>query len=112
LSQITDVEPDPMRHARGVEAPLPDPLLDPRWGDVGDDTPSPGQRSLRAIAGTLLVEISLPKLLFAGTVSLLLPAVLLGTNALGIVSVEQARRLGGGRRSIRRRDGSSRCTTT
>jgi hypothetical protein len=57
-------------------------LVDPRWGDLEDDTASPGQRSLLAIAGSLLVEISLPKLLFAWTVSLLLPAVLLGLAPL------------------------------
>jgi predicted MPP superfamily phosphohydrolase len=57
-------------------------LLDPRQGDFEDDTASPGQRSLLAIAGSLLVEISLPKLLFAWTVSLLLPAVLLGLTPL------------------------------
>ena len=54
------------------------PLVDPRQGDVEDDAASPGPRSMLAIAGSLLVEISLPKLLFAWTVSLLLPAVLLG----------------------------------
>ncbi|MEH2526436.1 MULTISPECIES: metallophosphoesterase family protein [unclassified Bradyrhizobium] len=53
-------------------------LVDPRHGDIEDDAASPGQRSLLAIAGSLLVEISLPKLLFAWTVLLLLPAVLLG----------------------------------
>jgi hypothetical protein len=53
-------------------------LVDPRRGDIEDDAASPGQRSLLAIAGSLLVEISLPKLLFAWTVSLLLPALLLG----------------------------------
>jgi predicted MPP superfamily phosphohydrolase len=58
------------------------PLLDPRQGDVEDDAASPGRRSLLAIAGSLLVEISLPKLLFAWTVSLLLPAVLLGLTPL------------------------------
>src|SRR6266478_1594622 len=58
------------------------PLVDPRQGDVEDDAASPGQRSLLAIAGSLLVEISLPKLLFAWTVSLLLPAVLLGLAPL------------------------------
>jgi hypothetical protein len=58
------------------------PLLDPRQGDVEDDAASPGQRSLLAIAGSLLVEVSLPKLLFAWTVSLLLPAVLLGLTPL------------------------------
>src|SRR5215471_18564114 len=57
-------------------------LVDPRQGDVEDDAASPGQRSLLAIAGSLLVEISLPKLLFAWTVSLLLPAVLLGLAPL------------------------------
>jgi hypothetical protein len=57
-------------------------LVDPRHGDVEDDAASPGQRSLLAIAGSLLVEISLPKLLFAWTVSLLLPAVLLGLAPL------------------------------
>src|SRR6266481_9701758 len=58
------------------------PLVDPRQGDVEDDAASPGQRSLLAIAGGLLVEISLPKLLFAWTVTLLLPAVLLGLAPL------------------------------
>src|SRR5258707_1387612 len=57
-------------------------LIDPRHGDIEDDAASPGQRSLLAIAGTLLVEISLPKLLFAWTVLLLLPAVLLGLAPL------------------------------
>jgi hypothetical protein len=57
-------------------------LIDPRDGDIEDDAASPGQRSLLAIAGSLLVEISLPKLLFAWTVLLLLPAVLLGLAPL------------------------------
>src|ERR1700686_5568134 len=58
------------------------PLVDPRQGDVEDDAASPGHRSLLAIAGSLLVETSLPKLLFAWTVSLLLPALLLGFTPL------------------------------
>jgi predicted MPP superfamily phosphohydrolase len=57
-------------------------LIDPRHGDVEDDASSPGERSLLAITGSLLVEISLPKLLFAWTISLLLPAVLLGVVPL------------------------------
>ncbi|WFU15058.1 metallophosphoesterase [Bradyrhizobium sp. CB3481] len=57
-------------------------LIDPRHGDIEDDAASPGQRSLLAITGSLLVEISLPKLLFAWTVLLLLPAVLLGLAPL------------------------------
>ena len=57
-------------------------LIDPRQGDIEDDAASPGRRSLLAIAGSLLAEISLPKLLFAWTVLLLLPAVLLGLAPL------------------------------
>lgn len=57
-------------------------LLDPRDGDFEDDAASPEQRSLFAIVGSLLVEISPAKLLFAWTVSLLLPGVLLGLAPL------------------------------
>jgi predicted MPP superfamily phosphohydrolase len=58
------------------------PLVDPRLGDIEDDLTSPKQRSLLAIAGGLLAEISLPKLLFAWTMLLLVPAVLLGVAPL------------------------------
>ncbi|MGO9628907.1 MAG: metallophosphoesterase family protein [Xanthobacteraceae bacterium] len=58
------------------------PLLDPRQGDVEDDVSSPKQRSLLAIAGSLLAEISLPKLAFAWTFSILVPALLLGAAPL------------------------------
>jgi predicted MPP superfamily phosphohydrolase len=61
-----------------LAAPELDPLVDPRRGDVGDDLASPTQRSLLSIAGSLLIEISLPKLLFAATALVLVPAVLLG----------------------------------
>jgi predicted MPP superfamily phosphohydrolase len=57
-------------------------LINPRHGDIEDDAASPGQRSLLAIAGSLLVEISLPKLLFAWMVTLLFPALLLGFTPL------------------------------
>jgi hypothetical protein len=59
-----------------------DPLVDPRWGDAGDDVASPQQRSFLSIAGSVLVEISLPKLLLAGTVLVVLPAMLLGVAPL------------------------------
>src|SRR5258708_14680242 len=70
--------PDSTGNAAGIGSQL----VNPREGDVEDDAASPEQRSLLAIAGNLLVEISLPKLLFAWTVSLLLPAVLLGLAPL------------------------------
>ena len=59
-----------------------DALIDPRDGDIEDDAASPDQKSLLAIAGSLLVEISLPKLLFAWAVTLLFPALLLGFTPL------------------------------
>jgi hypothetical protein len=57
-------------------------LLDPRRGDIEDNSSSPKSRSLLAIARTLLAEVSIPNLLFAWTISLLLPAVLLGLAPL------------------------------
>ncbi len=59
-----------------------DQLFDPRRGDAEDDASSTKERSLLAIAGSLLAEISLPKLFFAWTVSILLPAALLGLAPL------------------------------
>lgn len=57
-------------------------LVDPRRGDIEDDASSTVQKSLLAIAGSLLAEISLPKLLFALTLSIVLPAILLGLAPL------------------------------
>src|SRR5215468_11883880 len=82
LEQDPDVTAAVLRHAGDGAQPALDPLVDPRWGDVGDDAASTKRRSLLAIAGSLLVEISLPKLLLAATVLLLLPAVLLGIAPL------------------------------
>src|SRR5262245_15364614 len=59
-------------------------LVDPRNGDAEDDRSATKQRSLFAIAGSLLVEISLPKLLLAW--SLALPAMLLGFAPLVVTA--------------------------
>ncbi len=58
------------------------PLLDPRNGDVEDDTSSTKGRSLLSLAGTLLVEISLPKLVAAWLLLVALPCFLLGLTPL------------------------------
>jgi hypothetical protein len=58
------------------------PLIDPRLGDVEDDASSTKQRSLLAIAGSLLAEISLPKLALAWLLLIMLPGVLLGLSPL------------------------------
>jgi 3',5'-cyclic AMP phosphodiesterase CpdA len=67
------------RGPEGVEA-----ILDPRLGDMENDRSATKQRSLLAIAGSLLAEISLPKLIFAWATSILLPAVLLGLAPLAL----------------------------
>ena len=58
------------------------PLLDPRRGDIEDDASSTKRRSLLGIAGSLLAEISLPKLLTAWLLLVVLPGVLLGVAPL------------------------------
>jgi Calcineurin-like phosphoesterase len=57
-------------------------LLDPRDGDAEDDASSPKQKSLLAIAGSLLAEISVTKLLIAWAASIVLPAAVLGLAPL------------------------------
>jgi hypothetical protein len=54
------------------------PVIDPREGDIEDDASSSKRRSMLSLAGSLLVEISLPKLLVAWTLLLVLPALTLG----------------------------------
>src|SRR5262245_37122809 len=57
-------------------------LIDPRSGDAEDDASSTKKRSLIAIAGSLLAEISLTKLVAAWFVLIVLPAILLGVAPL------------------------------
>jgi hypothetical protein len=54
------------------------PIIDPRRGDIEDDASSTKARSMLSLAGSLLVEISLPKLILAWAILLLLPGLLLG----------------------------------
>ena len=68
-------QPTAPRRARGRAGA---PILDPRLGDFESDHSAPHQRSLLAIAGSLIGEISLPKLAVIWTVQILAPAVLLG----------------------------------
>jgi len=70
-SELERSEPGPER-----------PILDPRDGDAEDDASSPKQKSLLAIAGSLLAEISLTKLLLALIASIVAPAVILGLAPL------------------------------
>jgi hypothetical protein len=74
----SSVESGPQRPKPGAETPL----IDPRDGDAEDDASSPKQKSLLAIAGSLLAEISLTKLLLAWAASIVLPAAILGLAPL------------------------------
>jgi hypothetical protein len=60
----------------------PPMLIDPRAGDAEDDASSPEKRSMLALAGSLLAEISLPKLVAAWAILIGLPALLLGAAPL------------------------------
>ncbi|MCG7394725.1 metallophosphoesterase [Microvirga sp. ACRRW] len=60
-------------------------LIDPRLGDVEDDVASTKSRSLLAIGGRLLAEISIPKLILAWIMLIGLPAILLGLAPLVIL---------------------------
>src|SRR3984957_16447924 len=78
-----DVSPSSANSELARPDPAPGgPILDPRDGDAEDDASSPKQKSLLAIAGSLLAEISLTKLLLAWIVSILLPAAILGLAPL------------------------------
>jgi 3',5'-cyclic AMP phosphodiesterase CpdA len=54
------------------------PVIDPRSGDAEDDSSSTKRRSLLSLAGSLLGEISLPKLVVAWMLLLVFPALILG----------------------------------
>ena len=54
------------------------PAIDPRRGDIEDDASSSKRRSLLSLAGSLLAEISLPKLAVAFTLLVVIPSLALG----------------------------------
>lgn len=58
------------------------PIVDPRHGDIEDDASSTKRRSMLSLAGSLLVEVSLPKLLAAWLLLVIVPAVVLGLSPL------------------------------
>lgn len=54
------------------------PIIDPRRGDIEDDSASPKHHSMLALLGSLLAEISLPKLALAWLSLIVVPAAMLG----------------------------------
>ena len=54
------------------------PILDPRNGDIEDDASSTKRRSMLSLAGSLLAEISLPKLAITWMLLVGFPGLLLG----------------------------------
>lgn len=61
-------------------------IIEPRNGDAEDDASSTKKHSLIAIAGSLLGEISLPKLALAWVLGALLPSLLLGAAPLVVTA--------------------------
>jgi hypothetical protein len=57
-------------------------IIDPRKGDAEDDASSPKRRSLLALAGSLVAEISLPKLIVSWVLLIGLPSFVLGVGPL------------------------------
>ena len=62
------------------------PIVDPRNGDIEDDSSSTKRRSLISLAGSLLAEISLPKLVIVWMLLIGFPGLLLGAAPL-LVSI-------------------------
>ena len=58
------------------------PIIDPRDGDLEDDASSTKRRSMLSLAGSLLAEISLPKLALSWIILFLFPGLLLGLTPL------------------------------
>src|SRR5271169_1594759 len=54
------------------------PTVDPRRGDIEDDASSSKRRSLLMLAGSLLAEISIPKLVVAWMLLIGAPGLMLG----------------------------------
>ena len=63
---------------REAKKPASELLIDPRRGDIEADASSTKSQSMLAIAGSMLVEISLPKLIFAWALLLVVSGLLLG----------------------------------
>lgn len=57
-------------------------IIDPRVGDTEDDHSSTKKRSMLSLSGSLLVEISLPKLALVCVVLVVLPSLMLGAAPL------------------------------
>jgi len=81
LAVTPQPEPEQIR-TPSVGAERPAPLVDPRDGDIEADASSTESRSLLAIAGNLLVEVSLPKFAAAFCLLVVVPALLLGITPL------------------------------
>ena len=58
------------------------PTIDPRAGDVEDDALSTKRRSLFSLAGSLVAEVSLPKLALAWALLIFIPGLVLGLAPL------------------------------
>ena len=64
---------DKREKKRAAKARGADLFIDPRRGDIEDDASSTKRRSMLSLFGSMLVEISLPKLIVAWVMLLVVP---------------------------------------
>jgi hypothetical protein len=69
---------DKREKKRAAKTRNSDLFIDPRRGDIEDDASSTKRRSMLSLFGSMLVEISLPKLILAWALLLVVPGLLLG----------------------------------
>jgi hypothetical protein len=69
---------DKREKKRAAKTRNSDLFIDPRRGDIEDDASSTKRRSMLSLFGSMLVEISLPKLIVAWALLLVVPGLLLG----------------------------------
>ena len=60
------------------------PFIDPRNGDFENDASSSKNRSILSLAGSLVAEISLPKLIVAWFTLIGFPALMLGAMPIAV----------------------------
>jgi Calcineurin-like phosphoesterase len=76
---------DKREKSRAAKVRRADLFVDPRRGDIEDDASSTKRRSMLSLFGSMLVEISLPKLVVAWVLLLVVPGLLLGLAPIVLV---------------------------
>jgi hypothetical protein len=83
---VRETPPAPSDRERATSRQMAETQLiaDPRLGDIEDDASSTKHHSLLSHAGSLLAEISLPKLIASWLMLVVIPAIALGVTPLAV----------------------------